>query len=76
MRHSVVFDAMARRVGRAGEPFRTFFASDELTAELKRTGFRAIENIGGAEINARYFSGRTDGLRVPGILGRFASAQV
>jgi methyltransferase (TIGR00027 family) len=71
-----VFDAMARRVGRAGEPFRTFFLAEELTVELARVGFRTIENIGGKEINARYFSGRTDGLRVPGILGRFASAQV
>jgi methyltransferase (TIGR00027 family) len=71
-----VFDAMARRVGRAGEPFRTFFLPEELNAEMVRIGFRAIENIGGAEINARYFSGRTDGLRVPGILGRYASAQV
>ena len=71
-----VFDAMARRVGRAGEPFRTFFDPGELTAELARIGFHAIENIGGAEINARYFSGRSDRLRVPGILGRFASAQV
>ncbi len=72
----LVFDAMARRVRRAGEPFRTFFGADELTEELTQIGFHSIENIGGAEINARYFSGRTDGLRVPGILGRFASAQV
>jgi methyltransferase (TIGR00027 family) len=71
-----VFDAMARRVRRAGEPFRTFFDPGELTSELARIGFRAIENIGRAEINARYFNGRTDGLRVPGILGRFVSAQV
>ncbi len=69
-----VFDVMARRVARAGEPFRTFFEPEELTGELERIGFQSIENIGGAEINARYFSGRTDGLRVPGILGRFASA--
>jgi methyltransferase (TIGR00027 family) len=70
----LVFDAMARRVGRAGEPFRTFFAPAEITAELAGIGFHSIENLGGAEMNARYFSGRTDGLRVPGLLGRFASA--
>jgi hypothetical protein len=39
-------------------------------------GFRSIENLGAAEINARYFSARTDGLRVPGILGRLISALV
>jgi methyltransferase (TIGR00027 family) len=72
----LAFDAMARRVARAGEPFRTFFLPNELNAELERMGFHAIENIGGTEINARYFSGRTDGLRVPGLLGRLASAQV
>jgi methyltransferase (TIGR00027 family) len=71
-----VFDAMARRVEKAGEPFRTFFTPQDLTRELERMGFQSIENIGGAEINARYFSGRTDGLRVPGILGRFASARM
>lgn len=70
----LVFDAMARRVRRAGEPLRTFFAPEELTAELARMGFQSIENLGGPEINARYFSGRTDGLRVPGVLGRLVSA--
>lgn len=71
-----VFDAVARRVRRAGEPFRTFFDSGDLVGELARAGFHSIENLGAAEINARYFSGRTDGLRVPGILGRLIGAQV
>lgn len=72
----IVFDALSRRVASAGEPFVTFFVPDELRDELTRMGFRAIENLGPREINARYFEGRADGLRVPGLLGRFLSAQV
>ncbi|MGA9884661.1 MAG: class I SAM-dependent methyltransferase [Candidatus Acidiferrales bacterium] len=72
----LVFDIVARRVRRAGEPFRTFFAPDEIAGELARMGFHSIENLGATEINARYLSGRSDGLRVPGILGRLMSAQL
>jgi len=72
----IVFDALSRRVARAGEPFITFFVPDELRDELSRMGFHSIENLGPREINARYFEGRADGLRVPGLLGRFLSAQI
>lgn len=72
----LIFDAMARRVRRAGEPFRTSFAPDDIRNELARMGFHSIENLGRDEINARYFRGRTDGLRVPGVLGRLISAQM
>jgi methyltransferase (TIGR00027 family) len=72
----LIFDAMARRVRRAGEPFRTSFAPGDIMNELARVGFHSLENLGRDEINARYFSGREDGLRVPGILGRLISARV
>jgi methyltransferase (TIGR00027 family) len=71
----LIHSALSRRVARAGEPFRASFAPDELRVELEALGFHSIENLGAAEINARYFAGRTDGLRVPGLLGRFLSAQ-
>lgn len=70
----LVLRAMERRVEKAGEPFQTFFAPRELRDELGRRGFQAIEDLGGAEINARYFKDRADGLRVPGLLGRFMTA--
>jgi methyltransferase (TIGR00027 family) len=70
----LVMRAMSRRVARSGEPFRTFFAPEELREELSQLGFREIEDLGGAEINVRYFSGRADGLRVPGLLGRYVTA--
>ena len=71
----LILRAMERRVARAGEPFRTFFAPEELRDELRRMGFRAIEDLGGAELNERYFKNRADGLRVPGVLGRFMTAE-
>jgi len=71
----LILRAMERRVARAGEPFRTFFAPEELRDELWRMGFRAIEDLGGAELNERYFKNRADGLRVPGVLGRFMTAE-
>jgi len=72
----LVHNALSRRVAKAGEPFRTFFPPDELREELEGMGFHSIENLGAAEINARYFNNRADGLRVPGLLGRLVSAQL
>jgi len=74
--HQLVHDALSRRVAKAGEPFRTFFPPETLRKELEAMGFHSIENLGAAEINARYFHNRSDGLRVPGLLGRFMSAQL
>jgi len=71
----LILRAMERRVAKAGEPFRTYFAPEELRDELGRMGFRAIEDLGGAEMNERYFKNRADGLRVPGVIGRFMTAE-
>jgi methyltransferase (TIGR00027 family) len=69
-------EALAARVAAAGEPFQTFFDPAELESELRRMGFGSLENLAGDEINARYFSGRSDGLRVAGSLGRLMKARV
>jgi len=60
----IVFDRMAKRVAAAGEPWKTFFAPEELAAMLRACGFSQVENWGPAELNARYFAGRADGLRI------------
>jgi methyltransferase (TIGR00027 family) len=70
----IAFDALARRVRAAGEPFRTSFEPQALAERLRQIGFRSIEDLTGDEINARYFKDRADGLRVGGNVGRLVSA--
>jgi methyltransferase (TIGR00027 family) len=70
------FDALAARVAAAGEPFQTFFDPAALRRDLQQMGFGYSEDLGTDEINARYFSGRSDGLRVGGGIGRLMKAQV
>jgi methyltransferase (TIGR00027 family) len=67
-------DSLASRVQMAGEPFQLFFTPEEIAAEF--SAFRIIEDLGSAEINARYFSGRHDQLRLLGSGGRLLSAWV
>jgi methyltransferase (TIGR00027 family) len=65
-------DSLAARVQMAGEPFQLFFRPEEVAAEL--SAFHTLEDLGSAEINARYFSGRGDQLAVRGAGGRLLSA--
>jgi methyltransferase (TIGR00027 family) len=69
------FDALARRVASAGEPWQTFFDPGLLTIDLRAMGFRYVEDKGPDEINATYFQNRKDGLRV-GSLSHVMNAQV
>jgi methyltransferase (TIGR00027 family) len=71
----LALDALSERVARAGEPFQLFFDPAALVSDLARLGFGHIEDLGGDEINARYFAGRADGLAVSGG-GHLLSAQV
>jgi len=70
-----VFDSLAHRAAAAGEPWKAFFDPAILKRDLRAMGFRHVADMGPAEINARYFKERMDGLRT----GRWAhlmSAQV
>lgn len=71
----LVFDRMASRVAAIGEPWKSFFTPEELHSLLTSVGFKTVEDLGADEINARYFAGRTDRLRV-GEAGRIARAVV
>lgn len=71
-REQLAYDSLAARVQLAGEPFKSCFTPAEMAAELAR--FHSREDIGSAEINARYFQGRTDQLAVRGAAGRILSA--
>lgn len=76
LRQRIALYAISSRVAAAGEPFQLFFRPSELAEELGKMGFRRTEILGTDEINARYFSDRTDGLRVRGGLGQFMGAWV
>jgi methyltransferase (TIGR00027 family) len=65
-------DSLASRVQLAGEPFQLFFTPSEMAAELG--AFHSIEDFGSAELNARYFTGRKDNLKLLGSGGRIVSA--
>ena len=74
-RERLVLDALAARVAAAGEPFRLFFEPVKLAAQLRALGFSHIEDLGSQELNARYFSSRSDGLQLKANLGRLLYAR-
>jgi len=48
----------------AGTPFLSFFTPDEMLRLAREAGFSDVRHVSSADHNARYFTGRTDGLRV------------
>jgi methyltransferase (TIGR00027 family) len=75
--HRLAFRWLAARVAKAGEPFRLLFTAQTLEAELRRAGFRRVELCNSEQLNALYFAGRADGLKLatPG-MGMMATAWV
>lgn len=59
-------EALASRAAQAGEPWKTYFDPASLAETLRSIGFRTVKDHGAAELNERYLSGRTDGLRKSG----------
>ncbi|MEU1788723.1 class I SAM-dependent methyltransferase [Streptomyces sparsogenes] len=58
--------ARAARVAAVGEPFLSYFAPEELAADLRRTGFAALEDLDAVRLLARYadeHTGRPSGER-------------
>jgi methyltransferase (TIGR00027 family) len=51
-------------VARSGEPFQSTWPTGGLARRILELGFRAAHDVGPAELNERYFRGRSDGLRV------------
>jgi methyltransferase (TIGR00027 family) len=72
-RPRAAFEALAARVAAAGEPFRSFFEPVSLVAALRRMGFHHVQDAGPDELNANFFSNRTDELRV-GSAGHIVTA--
>jgi hypothetical protein len=71
-------DSLAARVQLAGEPFRLFFTPEEIAGEFAKLSHLGrvphIDDIGAEEINALYFEGRVDNLRMQGSAGRLLTA--
>jgi O-methyltransferase involved in polyketide biosynthesis len=72
----IALDALLRRVASLGEPMQLFFHPAKLQDELKELGFHRTEFLQRDEINARYFGGRSDDLKVRGGLGHLMGAWV
>lgn len=73
----IAFDRLSERVAAAGEPFRLFFTPENLEAEIRRSGFQRIEQVGSDGLNDLYFQNRADGLKLSPLgLGMLATAWV
>ena len=57
-------NALARRVARAGEPFRLYFDPSDLARLLLELGFGELEELSVKKIDEKYFSNRGDGLKI------------
>lgn len=57
--------AVAKHAATTGEPWLTRIRAQELTARLRRLGFREVVHLTPEAANARYFAGRRDGLQAP-----------
>ena len=67
-----IFDQLAARVARAGEPFQLFFTPEDIAREL--AAFYNCEDLGGHDLNHLYFANRPDDLRCYLTAGRIVSA--
>ena len=56
--------ALRAQVAARGEPTLSLFEPTDLAARVKAVGFAQVWDFGPEAANARYFAGRTDGLRV------------
>jgi methyltransferase (TIGR00027 family) len=68
-------EVVNRRLKRIGEPWVTFLDPATLAARLASLGFHDIRDFGAEELNARFFTGRTDSLRISPV-GRVMIASV
>jgi len=66
---------LAARVAEHGEPWKTYFDPAPLEGTLRSLGFHEVEDLGPEQLNARYLSGRQDGLRKSGV-SRLVCARV
>jgi methyltransferase (TIGR00027 family) len=56
-------EAVYERARAAGTPFLSFFRPEDMLALAREAGFSKAQHVSTADIVARYFAGRSDGLR-------------
>jgi methyltransferase (TIGR00027 family) len=69
-------DALASKFADEGESPELFVDSQALDKLLRSAGFHVVEDLSPAEIDKRYFSDRTDGLRISPGLAHLVTARV
>lgn len=57
------YEASLKGARASGTPFLSFFAPAEMLALAREVGFTDIRHVSAADLTARYFAGRRDGLR-------------
>lgn len=62
-------EALATRAAELGEPWLSFFEPDDIERCLEQIGFGQVSHFGPEEASAKYLSGRSDGLSLPGYFG-------
>ncbi len=63
---AALVNAIAAGAAKVGEPWLSYFDSEEMENLLRRQGFSAVEHLGPEEATRRYLQGRLDGSRLPG----------
>jgi methyltransferase (TIGR00027 family) len=63
---AALVNSLAEASAKVGEPWLSFFTSDDMQDALTQAGFKSVEHFGPAEAFDRYLRGRTDGARLPG----------
>lgn len=58
-------EAAQRGARAAGTPWLSFFEPAEMLALAREAGFRDVKHVSADALTARYFAGRSDGLRLP-----------
>ncbi|MFY3746363.1 class I SAM-dependent methyltransferase [Anaeromyxobacter sp. Red801] len=58
-------EAAARGARANGTPWLSFFEPEEILALAREAGFPGARHVSADALSARYFAGRTDGLRLP-----------
>jgi methyltransferase (TIGR00027 family) len=61
---AALLTSVAEGTAKLGEPFISFFTSDDMQHALTHAGFASVEHFG-VEAFDRYLRGRTDGARLP-----------